>query len=84
MAKPKDNPATPSFEEGLSRLEGLLGQLESGELGLEDGVKVYQEGVELLAVLRADLSGAENRVEALTKILQDSLQQVEGDDSFND
>lgn len=84
MAKAKNGEATPSFEDGLSRLESLLGQLESGQLGLEEGVKIYQEGVELLSELRTDLGGAEKRVEELTKVLQDSLQQVEGDESAED
>ncbi|MAW60249.1 MAG: exodeoxyribonuclease VII small subunit [Planctomycetes bacterium] len=74
----------PSFEEGLGRLEELVEALESGELGLEDGVDHYKEGVELLAVLQQQLAGAEARVEDLTSQLRETLAELEEDDDDGD
>ncbi|HEX9793838.1 MAG TPA: exodeoxyribonuclease VII small subunit [Planctomycetota bacterium] len=66
------------FEERLARLEALVAELENGELGLEDGVERYREGVELLAGLQKSLTGAEHRVEELTAVLRQGLADLEG------
>ena len=33
-----------SFEQALEKLENIVSQLESGQIKLEDAVKVYQDG----------------------------------------
>ena len=38
---------TPSFEEGLERLEAIAGQMERGELPLDELLKLYEEGMKL-------------------------------------
>lgn len=73
-----------SFEDGLSRLEELVESLESGELGLEEGVDHYKEGVELLAALQTQLAGAESRVDELTTQLRETLAELEEDDDDGD
>jgi exodeoxyribonuclease VII small subunit len=82
MAAAKKAPRTdpPNFEDGLGRLEQLVDALEGGELGLEDGVSHYKEGVELLAALQQQLAGAESRVENLSTQLRDTLTEIEADD----
>ena len=54
-----------SFEDLLTRLEGIVGQLESAELSLEDALSAYQEGVKLARQGHAQLERAERRLEAL-------------------
>jgi exodeoxyribonuclease VII small subunit len=83
-ARKKAASRTPDFEDGLARLEELVDALEGGELGLEQGVAHYQEGVELLAALQKQLVGAEARVEELTEQLRDTLTELEQDDDDRD
>ena len=69
------------FEQQLAELEALVRRLESGELGLEEGVERYGEGVELLKRLNTSLGAAEQRVEELTESLRRELAELEQDDA---
>ena len=55
-----------SIEESFARLEEIIQTLESPETGLQDSMKLYTEGVELLNNCQNTLEG----VEQLLKILQ--------------
>ncbi len=57
--------ATPSFDDGLDRLEALVQQLESGSLSLEDALARFEEGVQLSQSLQKQLAEAQRRVEVL-------------------
>ncbi len=57
--------ATPSFDDGLNRLEALVQQLESGSLSLEDALARFEEGVQLSQALQKQLAEAQRRVEVL-------------------
>jgi exodeoxyribonuclease VII small subunit len=57
----------PNFEESLTKLEGVVAQLEHGELSLEDAVRLFDEGTRLSALCRQQLEEAEGRVEILMK-----------------
>ena len=52
----------PSFEEGLERLEMIAGQMERGELPLDELLKMYEEGMKLSAELNQKLENAGNRM----------------------
>ena len=68
MAKKKTRAEKqPSFEELMTRLEGIAGELESGELGLEKAIGRYEEGVKCYKQCHRILSSAEKKVEILTK-----------------
>lgn len=56
---------TPSFDDGLDRLEGLVQQLESGSLSLEEALTRFEEGVALSQALQKQLADAQRRVEVL-------------------
>ena len=43
MSKEKEH----SFEKNLQNLENIVEKLESGEIGLEDSVKLYEEGMKI-------------------------------------
>ena len=56
-----------TFEDALQRLEQLVDQLEGGKLGLEESLKVFEEGVGLARRCARYLDDAEKRVELLTR-----------------
>ncbi|BDU70955.1 exodeoxyribonuclease VII small subunit [Mesoterricola silvestris] len=55
----------PSFDDGLDRLEALVQRLEAGNLGLEDALREFEEGVGLSRTLQQQLAAAQRRVEVL-------------------
>lgn len=57
----------PRFEESLQRLEGIVKEMEKGDLPLEQSLKLFEEGVSLSALCRKELEAAEGRVEILLK-----------------
>jgi exodeoxyribonuclease VII small subunit len=57
--------ALPTFESSLTRLNQIVERLESGELPLEDSLKLFEEGVGLARASQAQLDAAEKRVEEL-------------------
>lgn len=61
----RPQPAKPSFEEGLDRLEGLVQELEAGSLGLEEALARFEEGVQLSQALQQQLAEAQRKVEVL-------------------
>lgn len=56
-----------TFEDCLARLEQIVAQLESGNLPLEDSLKVFEEGVTLARQCGRYLEDAERRIEILAK-----------------
>lgn len=56
-----------SFEASLDRLEGVVDQLERGELELEASLAAFEEGVQLSARCSSLLASAEQRIETLTQ-----------------
>jgi exodeoxyribonuclease VII small subunit len=59
--------AEKKFEAALARLEEIVSSLESGELGLEQSLKLFEEGVKLARVCNTRLEEAERKVEILLK-----------------
>lgn len=60
---------TISFEESMKLLEGIVRELESGNLSLEQSLAKYSEGVKLAKTCRDLLQNAE---ELIVKMEQDS------------
>ena len=54
-----------SYKEASIELEQIVRALESGSLELEDSIRTYTRGVELLKSLKARIAEAEERVKAL-------------------
>jgi len=54
-----------SFEGALTALTGLVEQLESGEMSLEDSVAAFEKGVKLSRRCESLLDGAEQRLQIL-------------------
>ncbi len=58
---------TKSFEDSLEELETIVGQLEGGDLPLEESLDLFEKGIRLSRDCRERLSKAESRIEVLTK-----------------
>lgn len=55
-----------SFEEAMSALETVVGQLESGSVPLEQSIALYERGAALRAHCEAKLKSAEEKVAQIT------------------
>ena len=69
MAKKKQTETdgdAPSFEESLGELEAIVGELESGKLGLSDALARYEEGVKHLKSCHQLLERVERKIEILS------------------
>ena len=62
------------FEKALERLEKIVEELEAGNIGLEDALKKYEEGVKLSRICQKKLSQAEKKIEILTRSTEGTLQ----------
>jgi exodeoxyribonuclease VII small subunit len=61
----------PGFEDALRRLEQTVKALETGDLGLDDALATYGQGVRLLAHCQGLLNAAERQVALLTGVSDD-------------
>jgi exodeoxyribonuclease VII small subunit len=71
MAKtsPSDLPSAQlDFEEALKRLEQIVHTLEEGDIGLNEALQQYEEGVKLLRQSYELLERAERRIELLSGV----------------
>jgi exodeoxyribonuclease VII small subunit len=66
--KPDASAETPSFEDCLCELEAIVGELESGKLGLADALARYEQGVKHLKSCHSLLERAERKIELLSGI----------------
>jgi len=64
---PPAGAAEPSFEDALERLEGIVNQLEGGDLELEAALAAFEQGVALTRRCAGQLDDAERRIEQLVK-----------------
>jgi len=63
-----------SFEQAIEQLEQLIEKIESGEVGLEESLKHYEQGTELIKRCRSILDSAEQRISELTESESGQLQ----------
>ena len=54
--------AKKSFEESMERLEAIVAQLEKGECGLDQSLKLFEEGAKLAGQCEELLNQAEQKV----------------------
>lgn len=55
------------FEKALARLEGIVEELEKGELALEKALELFEEGMKISKFCNSRLDEAERKVEVLLK-----------------
>ena len=53
------------FEDAIKKLEDIAKELESGELGLDESVKKFEEGMNLSKVCTKMLNEAEKKINIL-------------------
>ncbi|MGH1330176.1 MAG: exodeoxyribonuclease VII small subunit [Paracoccaceae bacterium] len=58
--------AKMSFEEAMAELEQVVGQLERGDVPLEDSIKLYERGAALKERCDVKLKEAEEKVAKIT------------------
>ena len=67
-----------SFEESMERLEAIVAQLEKGECGLDQSLKLFEEGAKLAGQCGQLLDQAEQKVNLL--LANDEEVPFEGDE----
>jgi len=69
MSKKK---SSDNFEDKLARLEEITTSLENSEIGLEDSIQLFEEGVKLSKECLSVLEKAELKVTTLKKDLNEN------------
>lgn len=57
----------PSFEQALEELEQIIGQMEQGEISLEESLKSFERGIHLTRTCQQALRDAEQKVQQLVE-----------------
>ncbi len=63
----KTTPDEPDFEKSFHRLEEILEKMNSGQVGLDDSLKLYEEANQLIITCGKRLNEAERKIEVLIK-----------------
>ncbi|HEV8129303.1 MAG TPA: exodeoxyribonuclease VII small subunit [Candidatus Eisenbacteria bacterium] len=58
---------SPPFEAMMQKLQDIVGTLERGNLSLEDSIRSFEEGVDLVKRCTEVLDQAERRIQKLTR-----------------
>ena len=66
--------AEMKFEEALKKLEKIVGELEDGNLSLDESLEKYEEGVKLSRLCAKKLEVAKKKVEILLKSEDGSME----------
>ena len=57
-----------SFEKKLARLEEIVQKMETGEMPLDDSLKLFEEGVRISKECNKELNEAEQKVKKLVGV----------------
>jgi len=66
-AKPDAAPPAANFEQAVAEIEQIVRKLESGQVGLEESITLYERGSKLLAWCRGVLGEAEKKIATLSQ-----------------
>ena len=73
MSKEKEN----NFESNLKKLEVIVDKLESGDIGLEESVKLYEEGMKIKKICDKKLKDIEMQIKKIkiedNKVVKEEL-----------
>lgn len=69
--------AKPSFEKSLNDLENLVARMESGTLSLDDMVKDFEKGRELVKFCTEELDGIRRRIEKVSSASPGGVEPLE-------
>ncbi len=65
VAKTSTNLDKLTFEQALEKLESIVQAIEQGQVGLEESIQRYEEGMALIKRGRTILAHAEQRIQKL-------------------
>ena len=54
-----------SFEDAMKKIEKIVSDLESGNIALDDSLKIYEEGNKLIKFCQNKLENAEQKIKQL-------------------
>ena len=54
-----------NYEKNLRRLDEIMASLENEQIGLDESLKLFEEGIDLLRKASAELDSAETKVQML-------------------
>jgi len=63
----------PTFEDALAELEKIIGDLETGELTLDESLERYERGIKALNACRKVLGEAERKIQLLLRTSEGEL-----------
>jgi exodeoxyribonuclease VII small subunit len=69
-----------TFEEAFRRLEEIAGTLERGEIPLDESMKLYEEGMELIDFCAKKLDSAEMIIRKLSKTAEGKFETPPAED----
>lgn len=72
-----ETPQERSFEQSLEQLERIVSRLENGQLGLNESLKLYEEGIGHLRQCHRQLRQVERRIELLSGVDADGIVRAE-------
>jgi len=55
-----------TFEQAIKELTGIVGKIEQGDIELQDSLKQYERGMDLIKHCRKILQEAEKRIEKIS------------------
>lgn len=67
MRKKRESEEGRDFENAMERLAAVVARLEGGECGLDESLKLYEEGAALVKVCSARLDEVEKRLKTLVE-----------------
>ena len=62
-----------SFEEKMLRLDTIIESMQNSEIGLQESVKLFEEGIKLINSLNSELGGVKEKV----RILLDASDEIQ-------
>ena len=71
------NPANKTFEESMARLEQIVRSMERGDVALEESLKLFQEGTDLVRRCQKILDEAQLQVKKIMTAPDGSPVEVE-------
>lgn len=80
----KNSQDTSTFEQDLKSLEEIVNDLESGKLPLDEALRQFETGVNLVRKCEKTLSAAERKIEMLVQGMENNLETVPFDESTAD
>ena len=82
--KGKDDISKLSFEESIKRLKETVEKIEQGDIGLQDSLEQYEQGMALIQHCRGILEKAERRIEKISQGAEEKGDSAEEESASDD